>query len=335
VSETAIPPYVYLIVLGLGGMLLAAALSPIETLGWWAGWFAREGDTPAAEKKKADRSRGELYVVYLAGIASISGDLIVDEEKALLDRIRTGVPGTVIVDDVFPYSVNNLGLLGNRPFRWAFRVSYSLRLRGLLVLSLLINTRNIFQVAISADKRYGPIYNFGSAHAVVDGLLRQGYALGSGTPIVMLGYSGGGQISLGLIAFLKEITGAPIYMISLGGVMCSDPGMDGLEHFYHLDGEKDWVPMMGTILYGGRWPFRKGSHWNRARDAGKLTYIPVEKVAHFGRKGYLDRATHLLDGRSYFDLTAAIIVDLVSDLRNGKWREAAERYRPHHWEARA
>ena len=56
---------------GLLAILLAGALAPFETLGWWAGWFGRPsgpgpltpgGDNPARH-----------FVVVLSGIHSVSG----------------------------------------------------------------------------------------------------------------------------------------------------------------------------------------------------------------------------------------------------------------------
>ena len=43
------------------------------------------------------------------------------------------------------------------------------------------------QVLVSADRCYGPIYNFGTAEVIRDGLLRQGYRVGSGKPVTIIG----------------------------------------------------------------------------------------------------------------------------------------------------
>ena len=54
-------------------------------------------------------------------------------------------------------------------------------------------------------------------------LRSHGYPLNSGIPVTMLGWSGGGQISLGTSTFLKGMLNAPIHMISVGGVMAMIP----------------------------------------------------------------------------------------------------------------
>ena len=63
---------------------------------------------------------------------------------------------------------------------------------------ILINVRNIMQVAVSADPRYGPIYSLGVAKEIARSLARHGYQLGSQKPIFLIGFSGGGQVSVGL-----------------------------------------------------------------------------------------------------------------------------------------
>ena len=301
------------------GLFLIAISAPMEALGWWGGWY---GGGPEARKQRllAERAAQDPepgagsashYIVYLAGIASVSGDVIAPEERLFLDRLQERYPDAVIVDDVFPYSVNNMALIGNRPFAWAFKLAYALRMRGLVVMSLIINIRNVFQVAVSADPRYGPIYNYGTAGAILESLVAKGYVIGSGTPILMYGYSGGGQMCLGAISYLKRMTQAPISMISMGGVMSSDASLEVTEHLYHLQGEKDWVPQLGALFYPGRWRVKSGSAWNRARREARIDSLPIEAATHFGPKGYLDHESYLSSGESHLDRTTDTVAELI------------------------
>ncbi len=93
---------------------------------------------------------------------------------------------------------------------------------------LLLNLRNIFQAATSADRRYAPIYNYGIATELQRTLLRHGYR--RGTPITLLGYSAGTQVALGVAPYLKRWAQAPIWVMSVGGVMADDPGLCQVEH---------------------------------------------------------------------------------------------------------
>jgi len=304
-------------------LIIGAMASPLEALGWWGGWY---GEGPERRRKRLlakqqqrtpqDSATPEPshFIVYLAGIASVAGDAIAPEEQVFLNRLHEKYPRAVIVDDVFPYSVSNVALTGNRPFAWMYKLAYALRMRGMLALSLVINLRNVYNVLISADPRYGGVYNYGTAGAVVDSLTDKGYVLGSGKPILLYGYSGGGQVCLGALRHIKSMTGAPVSMISMGGVMCSDPSLDHAEHLTHLQGQKDWVPHLGTAIYSGRWPVRPGSPWNRARKAGKIEVRPVEHATHFGPKGYLDEQAFLSTGESHLDRTCSIVNELIDKM---------------------
>jgi len=68
-----------IMLLGLFALMATAALAPLETLSWWAGWTEEElGETPPAPSSEA---RPALrYIVYLSGVASISGRYLLPRE---------------------------------------------------------------------------------------------------------------------------------------------------------------------------------------------------------------------------------------------------------------
>src|SRR6266567_4155313 len=164
----------HLLLLGLLLLLIAGMLAPFESLGWWAGWFGTTAD-PLQETLETEAETSlashdaDHYLVYLSGIGAISGDFLEKEEIAFLDKVEACVPGTAVVRDVFPYAMNNKGLTGHRTFRSLWQWIKDLKLKNKLLMSNLINLRNLFQVAVSADRRYGPIYNYGTAGVILDG----------------------------------------------------------------------------------------------------------------------------------------------------------------------
>ena len=85
------------------------------------------------------------------------------------------LPGAVIVRDVFPYSAAGVGLTGTRVFSRFWQLLDRMRLRGDALLSSLINVRNIFQVAVAADPRYGPIFAYGVARVIAREATRAGF----------------------------------------------------------------------------------------------------------------------------------------------------------------
>ena len=318
-SLTLIPFIFQLLGIGILLLLIAGALAPFESLGWWAGWFGRSAGKNAAATSEQKASEKQLpaeaqhYLVYLSGIGAISGDFLEKEEIDLCDQLATRFPGTAVVRDVFPYAMNNRGLTSQRFFTWLWKRIIQVKLRKKTLLTNLINVRNMFQVAVSADLRYGPIYNYGTAEVIRDELLRQGYRVGSGKQVTIIGYSGGGQIALGAATYLHPmLEGAPLRIISLGGVMADDPGLDYIEHLYHFYGTKDPVQKIGQIAYAGRWPILPYSPWNRAKADGKISMIAVGPIGHTGAKGYFSETSHLENGLCFLDCSVDAITHVLS-----------------------
>lgn len=280
-----------LIIFGIGALLITAALSPLETLSWWAGWTEEEiaDEAPSANGNTSERiSSSNCYVVYLSGIASISGRFLIPREKAFIKSLKAEMPGAVIIDDVFPYSPAGLPLLAApRFFDRLWRRIQRFKLEGRsTMLSTLINMRNVFQVMISADHRYGPIYNRGAALVIEDALLRAGYNRDVAAPIVIVGYSGGAQIALGAATYLKAQLKAPIDIISIGGVMASEPGLDFVRQLHHLYGDKDTIQKMGAIMFPERWKVMGHSEWNTAQHEGRIHRHKLDQMLHAGARGY-------------------------------------------------
>jgi hypothetical protein len=295
------------------GLLVWAALSPFETLGWWAGWFGEQiyvDDLPSDGLVRAVRPGARSYILFLSGIGRVSGETFSRREQGFLQRLATVLTDAVVIDDIFPYSVNNLALTGQpifaRFWRWALRR----KIDGPMLAGNIINIRNVIQVLISADKRYGPIYNQAMAEVLLHGLLRYNYDINSHMPVFIIGYSGAGQMAVGAVTYLRELINAPIYVISLGGIFSSDPGLLAVDHMYHLYGTEDWSRRLGLIA-PGRWPFFAASEWNRARRQGLISLINVGPMCHTSAGGYLDIKRLLPNGVSYLDHTVAVISDIV------------------------
>lgn len=308
----------------LVGFLIWAALSPFELLGWWAGWFGEkiyDGGVAGGDEEQAISYDPSGYLVFISGVGKANGEVLGYREAEFLRRLGVKIPDTVVISDLFPYSVNNLPLTGQpifaRLWQWALRR----KLHGPVLAGYLINIRNIWQLMISADKRYGPMYNQAVAEIVLNGLRRYGYDPEQRRPIFLMGYSGAGQLAVGPAIYLKELLRAPIYLIVLGGVFASDPSLEAVDHIYYLYGQKDSVHKWG-LLAPGRWPMTVASSWNRARRQGKVTMIDMGPMGHNGRSGYLDHKSALPDGTFHVDRTVAMISEIVQ-------RHESARAEPH------
>jgi pimeloyl-ACP methyl ester carboxylesterase len=312
--------------------LLCALLAPLESLGWWAGWYGYTPDlaldlaqATAADSAAAHHTPAQHYLVFLSGIGAISGAALPPDEIRFLDALEPRLQQSALVRDVFPYSVTNNGLNGQRAFARFWRWIEYMRLKnpeGLL--AGLICLRNMFQVAVSADSRYGPVFNLGVAREIAAGLRRRGYLVGSNTPVTLLGWSGGGQIALGAATYLSGILTAPLRVISIGGVMASDPGLPRVIHFDHFYGTRDYVEKVGPVVFPGRWPLAQASYWNQARIAGRLTVSAYGPFTHIGAGCYFDFDQALPDGTPYGERTIEVIVEVLT--REGLLHAATPRF---------
>lgn len=264
-------------------LLISILLTPLESLSWWAGWYGPqplENPGTLVEQLPTDISVNH-YVMYLDGINQGSYQYL-PEVELFLDELGKALPNNLaIVKGIIPYSVRNLPVSENQLFSFLWRLIDSVVARNPTnPISFIINLRNMVSVAISADPRYGPIQNQGLAQVIYNSLLNNGYQLGCGIPLTLIGYSGGGQMSLGAVTFLKHTLKVPINVISIAGVMSGNTGVMLTEHVYHLVGENDPVEKVGAIVFPGRWPFMFLSHWNRAKRRGKIRFISLGQVGH-------------------------------------------------------
>lgn len=176
----------------------------------------------------------------------------------------------------------------------------------------MIRLRNLLQLLVSADPRYGPIYNRATATTIVHRLVEHGYPLGSGTPVTIIGYSGGGQIALGAATYLRPTLNAPLQLISLAGVMHDDVGLEAVDRMYHLYGERDGFSHLGAIVFRDRWTWHAQGRWSRAVTAGTLHPINLGPMTHTYAESYFDAESVLPSGKTYLDHTVDVTNALVA-----------------------
>jgi hypothetical protein len=303
-----------LIGVALVGVLLIGLLAPVESLRWWSG-FSGEQDAPLAPAAdatdEATQPVPDPVVVYLSGIGSISGDELLAEEARFLDMLQPLIPGAVIVRNVFPYSAAGVGLTGTRVFSGFWQMLDRMRLNGDALLSSLINVRNIFQVAVAADPRYGPIFAYGVARVIAREAIKAGFRPRGSQRLVLIGYSGGAQVAVSAAPFLKQLLGTSVHVISLGGVLDSDPGLRIVTRLDHLVGDKDVMERIGRIVYPGRWPIARASAWNAARSTGVVEVKHLAGMAHNTPGGYMDPNAHTISGEPFPELTAQAIANAL------------------------
>lgn len=311
--------------LGLAVILaiIAGLFAPFESMRWWAGWTDHGLDpepdpesAPMPELLPDANPDADHFVVYLTGIGGFSGDYLAEREIQFIDRLKDQFgDDIVLIRDVFPFAVGNNPLNGERLTKGLWDWVHARQLvNNMDVSTFLICARNALQVAVSGDSRYGPLNNYGVAREVAISLLKHGYQPGSGKRITLIGYSGGGQISIGINRYLGKAFHAPVQIVSVGGVMSDDPGFDTVEHLYQIIGGKDFFPATGVVLFPRRWPVMPHSHWNKIKRSGRVTTInPGDEVYHVGGEDYYSVDGKLPNGQSFMDK----VVEIVSDVLKG------------------
>lgn len=303
-------------------LLIWGTLSPIGTLVWWLNYQAESlgfkknhsKSLPSVQRSStvAKSSKINCYIVFLSGVGDFSANQLTPGEEFFLDRLVELHPNCVAVADVFPYSAANESLGGRRflapLWRFANEADGWLEMAGIL-----IKIRNLWRFAISADKRYGPIYNQGIANAIID-RMQAAYPIppSSGQPlkIILIGTSGGAQVALGAAPYLEQSLNPQIIVISVGGVFAGTDGFEAAEHVYHLQGRQDWIEDIGSVVFPSRWPWTVGSPFNQARREGHFTVQTTGPQAHDGSTGYFGENLIRANGITYVDLTLQTVNQL-------------------------
>jgi len=312
--------------IGIVALFFSGLLAPLETLGWWAGWYGDEVETHhnvSTDSSLSPLNQNEQnvtrYAVYLDGVGQ-SGEAYTPDVVDFIEALQPVLPEDVVfVQGLMMYSVRNQPLVENRPLAWVWRLADKMRWENpMALLGLMVNVRNAWIVAVSADKRYGPIYNQGIAQVIYNGLIQRGYRPNEGAPLTLIGYSGGAQMAVATAPYLQKALGTDIEVISLGGVMSANNQFLKLEHLYHLVGDKDTVAALGPILFPGRRKFLPLSYWNRAMRKGKISEISLGPMGHQVPGGIMDPNAFLPNGKSHLLHT---IDQILSILEGNFWAE--------------
>jgi hypothetical protein len=288
-------------------------IAPVSTLSWWFGEGGSDLEERLDELQEAQQENSDAeaprrcYVVFLAGVGNTSDQALADGETELLDELEAAHPSCVVVREVFPYSASTANIGGQALFDWLWEVDQSSD-TGLPLARIILRTRNLWRVAISADGRYGEIYNQGIAVTILEQMNEAQPLPNNGTGeeplrLILMGTSGGAQVALGAAPWLKETLLSDITVVSFGGVFDGTDGFKSSDRVFHLRGEADWTENIGGILFPSRWPWTFASPFNRARQDGRYQGLSIGPHEHDGDRGYFGLTEIENSGQSYLSLT--------------------------------
>ncbi|MGF2036058.1 MAG: hypothetical protein RMZ43_012205 [Nostoc sp. CmiVER01] len=301
----------------LAGLILLAwgTIAPVGTLVWWLSQSSESlGIKKSLIKKsprdnlssKLEKSQNiDCYIVFLPGVGDFSANQLTQGEEFFLNELERIHPNCVTVRDVFPYSAANESLGGRRLLAPLW--SAAEKADGWFSnTDVLIKIRNLWRFAISADDRYGHIYNLGIANAIVN-RMNAVYPLPKypkqRLKLILIGTSGGVQVALGAVNYLDQWLNAELIVVSIGGDFNGENGFDAVEHVYQLVGRRDWIEDISQIVFASRWPITVGSPFNKARRQERYTVVKTGPHAHSGSQGYFGTTTIGQSQTTYVELT--------------------------------
>jgi hypothetical protein len=300
-----------LLVFGGGVLLLWGIFAPVGTLMWWLQQGEEISQLQLPKRGSKNRSRLnanpkiDCYIVYFPGVGDYSANQLTPGEEFFLTQLTNKYPNCVAVPDVFPYSASNTSLGGERllaPVWTAIEQADGWFKNA----DVLIKIRNLWRFAISADTRYGRVYNRGIARAAID-RMQAAHPLPQTTQplkVILLGTSGGAQVALGAATYLKQSTLAPqLFVLSVGGDFDGNTGFAAADRVYHLQGKHDSIAELSSWIFPSRWPITVGSPFNRARQAGTYIAKTSGPQQHDGDRGYFGLARVGNTQTTYVELT--------------------------------
>ena len=301
---------------------IAGIISLVSQYAFWEGWLDGlpdvaelfDGTGPDAAGSGPTGPAGEparAYVVYLDGIHQSEQDHP-PRVQALLGALERGLPrGFRLLRGLEIYTVMPVALVEDSGGSWFWRRVFALQEQHpnslmRLLTAVLVQANNVIKVGISSDRRYGPIRHYELALKIGLRLAGQGFQPGTDCPLVLLGYSGGGEMAFGVADFLSRIVRVPIHIITFCGVFSGGHPLERVHTIGTVVGSRDPVAAFGNIAYPGRSPLLPFSSWRRALAAGRVNRRTIDGMNHNGGRGPFSER--------YRDAVVAGILDLLPAL---------------------
>lgn len=281
--------------------------SPFESLAWFSGFNAME----LKEKFKGKIIKSKTpssYLVYISGIGISGQHDFTKEERNFVEVLKKRYSTINIIDEIYPYKIFNETLTSNTWLSYLWRLALKFRKTNFKYVAYLINVRNLFQVFVSADSRYGPIFNLAAANRTIQKLLSKGYKQNRKNIIYIFASSGGAQIGVGMSRYLKDFFNCKVILISVGGGFSSNKSFKQIDCFYDISGSKDNIYKFVSYAFPGRWSISQNSYWNILIKKGRVSKYVLGGVGHLGENGYFGnefRNDH--NGKTNLELVVEIL----------------------------
>lgn len=277
---------VVLIVIALTGMY-----SVMADFVFWEGWQQGLPDpSHLFESSEATESCHRHFVVYLDGIHQ-SEESHPPRVSDFLDVLEQGIADDMLlVKGIEAYTIMPVGLRASSYSQWFWQRLFALQEQhpiGLIrfLCAFFVQANNVIKVGISSDRRYGPVMNYELALKIARRLEGLGFHPSRASRVVLVGYSGGGEMAIGTAAMLQKICHVPVQVITVCGVFSGNGDLTSVDHVAMVVGSRDPVAALGRIAYPGRLVLLPLSNWNRWQRTRSLHRYSIDGMSHNGDSG--------------------------------------------------
>jgi len=258
---------------------------------FWEGWmhglpdpsrlFSADEETDGAHRH---------YLVYLDGIhqSEESHPPRVSEFLGCLDDAIAA--DALLVKGIEAYTITNAGLRSTTLGGWFWQRLFALQEHHpngwiRFICAFCVQANNVIKVGISSDRRYGPVMNYELALKIARRLDSVGFQPSSAARVVLVGYSGGGEMAIGTAEILQQLCRVPVQVITVCGVFSGNGALETIRDVAMVVGSRDPVAALGQIAYPGRLSLLFLSNWNRWQRKNPLHRYPIEGMSHNGASG--------------------------------------------------
>lgn len=270
---------------------LVGVYSVMADFVFWEGWMRGLPDPSRLFPDEIGQAPiHRHYLVYLDGIHQ-SEESHPPRVMEFLDCLDNAIAeDTLLVKGIEAYTITNVGLRSTLLAGWFWQRLFSLQEHhpnGLvrLICAFCVQANNVIKVGISSDRRYGPVMNYELALKIARRLGSQGFHPSHAARVVLVGYSGGGEMAIGTAELLQQLCHVPVQVITVCGVFSGNGSLDAIKDVAMVVGSRDVVAALGRIAYPGRLPLLFLSNWNRWQRLQRLHRYTIEGMSHNGASG--------------------------------------------------
>lgn len=265
---------------------LILLFTALETLLWWSTWHQQPQHPPTATQP------WETALVFITGVSDYTQESLDPEQINLINEISQVYPIDTIIAEPFPWKYFSKKTL------ILSKVWNILHLKPLPL--WVMSLHNFWQtiLILGLTNSYGKDI----AHCLLN---RIGLPKSNASQLIFLSGSTGTGMALACLPYLKPYLSCKVMIISYGGVFGLSPGLNDVDQFFHLLGNRDyWAKLAKIVLLNrGNIP----TYFTKAQAEKRLFIVSTGDHKHLD---YLSDRPSQNSQKTYQQLTVETILGL-------------------------